>query len=225
MGKFIGTQRKKGERGKISKNGMQWKAAFLFLLFCLKPPDAAHPVDIDFAWSLGDFKFAFNNGGVGNDYREVAFDFAFTAFSFDIFETYTGLGVKISPFSVETVKAYDLRSFLLPVEIYYNPFVFRLNNWTSFNMGVYVRGGYGFLLTPFARYPGDGFYGAAGARIFFATLPIGRKPVVDYSSGEKGFYYISASLFAEYTSVNTVKIGISLDNIVCLAILLGAIFQ
>ncbi|MDR1218457.1 MAG: hypothetical protein LBK73_02485 [Treponema sp.] len=216
MRKYVGTQ---SEKGDISKNGMKWKAAFLFMLFCLKPPDAASPADVDFAWSLGEFRFAFSN----TDVFRGAFDFALAVLSFDIFETYTGLGVKVSPFSVESTNVYDFLSFLLPVEIYYNPFVFRLGDWTNFNMSVYVRGGYGFLRSPFARYPGDGFYGVAGARVSFATLPIGRKPVVDYSSGEKRFYYISASLFAEYTSGNTVRIGVSLDNIAILALLLLSI--
>jgi hypothetical protein len=220
MRKSVGTQ---SEKSKMSKNGMKWKSTFLFILFCLKPSDAASPMDVDFAWSLGEFRFAFSNA---SGYAESAFDFDFALaiFSFDIFETYTGLGVKVSPFSVESTNAYDFLSFLLPVEIYYNPFVFRLGGWTSFNMGVYVRGAYGFLRNPFSRYPGDGFYGAAGARVSFATLPIGRKPVVDYSSGEKRFYYISASLFAEYTSVNTVRIGVSLDNIGILAVLLLSIW-
>jgi hypothetical protein len=198
---------------------MKWKATFLFMLLCLKPPDTAHTVDIDFAWTLGEFRFAFSNGGgsVG------ALNFAFTVLSFDIFETYTGLGVKISPFSIENGNSDMFQFFFLPLELYCNPFVFRLGDWTSFNTGVYVRGGYGFFYNPFTRHPGDGFYGAAGARISFATLPIGRKPVVDYSSGQKRFYYINTSLFAEYTTVNTVRIGVSLDNIAILAIALSAI--
>ncbi|MDR0707697.1 MAG: hypothetical protein LBF60_07470 [Treponema sp.] len=207
-------------RGERSKNGMKWKVVFLFMLFCLKPPDAAHTADIDFAWTLGEFRFAFSNGG--GDMGAV--NFACTFFSFDIFETYTGLGVKISPFSVEYGSFDTFPFFFLPLELYYNPFVFRLSDWTSFNMGVYVRGGYGFFINPFARLPGDGFYGAAGARISFATLPIGRKPVVDYSSGQKRLYYMNTSLFAEYTSVNTVRIGVSLDNIAIVALfLLGAV--
>ncbi|MDR2446831.1 MAG: hypothetical protein LBD58_06020, partial [Treponema sp.] len=140
-----------GTRGERNKNGMKWKAAwkaaFLFMLFCLKPPDAAHPADIDFAWTLGEFRFAFSNRGGSAG----ALNFACTVLSFDIFETYTGLGVRISPFSVEDGDSDMFHFFFLPLEIYYNPFVFRVGDWTSFNMGVYVRGGYGFLSNPFAR--------------------------------------------------------------------------
>jgi hypothetical protein len=211
-------------RREKSKNGVKWKAAFLFMLLCLKPPDMAraadtlHSVDVDFAWSLGEFRFAFSNAA---GYEGVA-NFALTIFSFDIFETYTGLGVKINPFSIENGHSDSLHFFFFPMELYYNPFVVRLGDWTSFNIGGYVRGGYGFLRSPFARHPGDGFYGAAGARVSFTTLPIGRKPVADYSSGEKRFYYMQASLFIEHTTVNTVRIGVSLDNIAILALLLGA---
>jgi hypothetical protein len=197
----------------FNRNTAKRKAVFsrvfflLFLLF-LKPSITAYALDIDFAWTLGEFRFAFaDHAGESGD----VVDFDLTLFSFDVFETVTGLGIKISPFAIEDFDT--TRGFMLPVELYYNPFVYRLGDWTSFNIGAYVRGGYGFTHSLFARSPGDGLYGAAGVRVSFATLPIGRTPIVDHSSGEKRFFYMNMSLFAEYTSINTFRIGIAIDNI------------
>ncbi|GHU24079.1 hypothetical protein FACS1894172_20560 [Spirochaetia bacterium] len=162
----------------------------------------------DFAWSLGEIGFdvASNAAHIfnGNSDSTVAFNLSVVKFNF--FDSKTGFGIGTSVFDMREYRDYVYVMSFLPVEVFWTPFVWGKNVFIT--AGIYARGGWYFGDDMIVK---DGFYGAAGAKFSLASRAIGLT-----KSKESGHYYMSGSVFIEWTTAGKYRIGLTLDNAIWL---------
>jgi len=184
---------------------MKKEVCLILLLFlCIA---VVYGFDVDFTWSLGDI-------GIVNFNFEKNINVHFSILSFNWIEKNTGIGLGFALTNQKTA---------FPFEFIWNPFSTRFGNSLVFGtFGIYNRIGWGaagknyYFSTPISDL---GFINTIGIRYIFSTAPYGRSKEKRHKK-----YHYNGTIYADYSTDNTWRIGISIDILFLGTLLLYPIF-